>query len=318
RLFTNHFGIRFSGRIHEQIAPSVSALKGVEKESKIILNHVGYSYTGHKAEAKRKRNEALLKKAIRSDPSAYNHFTLAQHFALYKNYRKAIPHFRKALQLGGLSKKLSASLRNIYAETLIRTGKKKAAEALIAESLAAFPDQIGAYYLKYMLTSQANDIMGQIKALETIIEQYKKIRKNGKTLSSDVEIPVRDVEYRLIQTALQSEEPEYVVSHAHRLRIRPHLTYGEREILGKYFLVIGDWEHAGEQLKKIYYDQPENTMILDLLGLYYLKQKKFSAAIHYYNLYHRLKPKDEAVKRRLAGLYAKIGEVEKAEALISQ
>jgi predicted Zn-dependent protease len=150
-----------------------------------------------------------------------------------------------------------------------------------------------------------------------MIQQSYVIQKQGKSLSSDVEIPIRDLEYHLVHIGLKLESPESVEKYAHRLRVRPNLTFREREILGKYFLAIEDWKHAEEQLKTIYYDQPENTFILDLLGLFYLKQKKFSAAIHYYTLYHRLKPEDKTVKRRLAGLYAKIGEMERAEALLN-
>ncbi|NOZ74702.1 MAG: glycosyltransferase [FCB group bacterium] len=318
RLFSNHFGIRFSGRIHEQIAPSVSALSGIEKESQIILDHQGYSYSGKKADLKRKRNETLLKKAIKMEPkSAYNHYTMAQHYALYGEYKKAVSCFKKAIHIGGLPPKMTTSLQNTYAETLIRLGKSHEAQKWIEKSLAQFPNQIGAYFLQYTQANKVDSLEGQIKALEAMIEQTWLIKKHGKTLSTDVEIPIRDLEYYLIRTGMKLKEPERVERYAHRLRVRPHLTYREREILGKYFLLMGDWDRAGEQLKKIYYDQPENTTILDLLGLFYLKQKKFSAAIHYYTLFHRLKPEDKAVRRRLAGLYAKTGDVEKAEALLS-
>ncbi|RMF08462.1 MAG: glycosyltransferase [Candidatus Neomarinimicrobiota bacterium] len=318
RLFSNHFGIQFSGRIHEQIAPSIRALQGVEKSSRIVLEHLGYSYTGEKAEAKRKRNENLLKRMAKEQPdSPYAQFTLGQHFALYRQYRKAVRCFQKALNLGSLGPEMDASLKNILADTLLKLKKPTEAKRWLEESLAAFPRQIGGYYLRYKLALEQQDLWGQIKALETVLAKTVEVQKEGKSLSTDIEIPQRDLEYVLVRLGLKTDTPDYVEPYAHRLRLRPELSYRERELLGRYYLSLGDWERAEEQLKKIYHDQPENTVILDLLGLLYLKQKKFAAAIHYYTLYSRLKPKEKAAKRRLAGLYAKTGETERAKEILA-
>jgi len=319
RLFSNHFGIQFSGRIHEQIAPSVSNLGGIEKPSEIVLDHLGYSYTGKKAEAKRNRNESLLLRYVKENPkSAYAHFTLAQHYSLYKDFRKAASHFKKTMKLGGLSPKMTTSAENIYAETLIHLGKMKEAAVLIGQSINRFPNQVGAYFLKYKIAVNNKDIPGQLKMLETMVTQTNTIEQEGKTLSTDVVIPVRDLEYYILRIGMDLEAPETVEKYANRMRVRLNLSYREREVLGRYYLTVGEWDFAESQLKAIYHDQPENTIILELLGLLYLKQKKFGASIHYYTLCYRLKPNDPNLKRRLAGLYAKVGQTERAEALLEE
>src|SRR3990172_4878546 len=89
RLFRNVPGLRYSGRIHEQISPSVSALKGEEGFSNIRLLHLGYAKSSAEMQEKSRRNRTLLKKQIEDEPdNPYWHFTFAQNLILAKDYEQ--------------------------------------------------------------------------------------------------------------------------------------------------------------------------------------------------------------------------------------
>ncbi len=98
RLFTNHFGIRFDGRIHEQVVYSAKAAGAEEHKVPVILTHLGYGLEPHAQQEKNLRNRKLLEKQVGEEPAnAYVHYTLAQHYAMTDEPDKALKHFRKAL-----------------------------------------------------------------------------------------------------------------------------------------------------------------------------------------------------------------------------
>ena len=68
RLFRNLPGIEYSGRIHEQISPSASKLKGEEGFSNIKVLHLGYDKDEGEMQEKSERNFELLKRQIAQPP----------------------------------------------------------------------------------------------------------------------------------------------------------------------------------------------------------------------------------------------------------
>jgi len=128
RLFRNVPGIRYSGRIHEQISPSVAALNGKEGFSNIMLLHLGYAKDEAEMAEKSKRNYELLRKQVQDEPdNAYWHFTLAQNLILSKRYDEANEHLQQALTLGGLPKDIRCSIFNNLAEVFMHKGEPEQA-----------------------------------------------------------------------------------------------------------------------------------------------------------------------------------------------
>jgi glycosyltransferase involved in cell wall biosynthesis/Tfp pilus assembly protein PilF len=67
RVFPNFRGIRFEGRIHEQIAPSLLRLKIPMKSLEISITHHGYK-EHESVKFKLERNKTLLEAELRRDP----------------------------------------------------------------------------------------------------------------------------------------------------------------------------------------------------------------------------------------------------------
>lgn len=151
RIFRN-FGypnIKFQGKVHEQIAPSIFALGKKIDFSDIIITHLGYDQTREVMEAKVKRNYKLLLEHVNQEPTnAYAWFQLGQtlaHMGLQKEAEGAI---RFAINVGKLSAPIYASAASSLSH--ISGNKKNFDEALYwaEESLKAAPEQALALNLK--------------------------------------------------------------------------------------------------------------------------------------------------------------------------
>ena len=65
RIFRNHPEIRFSGRVHEQVRPSIEKLELEILETEIEIDHFGYKET---SDIKMKRNLEMLESELKENP----------------------------------------------------------------------------------------------------------------------------------------------------------------------------------------------------------------------------------------------------------
>ena len=87
RLFRKHHLIRFSGKIHEQIRPSIEALGLEIVDSNIVIEHFGYM---EQSAEKQVRNLQLLENQIEeNDNDVFFKYHLAQTEFSLKNFQKA-------------------------------------------------------------------------------------------------------------------------------------------------------------------------------------------------------------------------------------
>ena len=101
RLFRNHLGFRFHGRIHEHL---MRADGGTEMyllfQDDVWVRHWGYLPEPELVERKRVRNQRLLKMALREEPdSPFAHYNLGkQHVAAYE-FKEGLPFLARAIEL---------------------------------------------------------------------------------------------------------------------------------------------------------------------------------------------------------------------------
>jgi glycosyltransferase involved in cell wall biosynthesis len=68
RLFKNIDGLKFEGRIHEQITPSLVQSGARIKNSSVIIDHLGYAQDDEIIEKKKRRNLENLIKLVEEEP----------------------------------------------------------------------------------------------------------------------------------------------------------------------------------------------------------------------------------------------------------
>lgn len=99
RLFKNHEGIRYRGRIHENLS-SDHPVKIYDAAKELSIFHTGYSESSHKEKDKDKSYKALLEKEIEENPyDADNYGYLGDIYAGEQNYEKAEALYRKSMEL---------------------------------------------------------------------------------------------------------------------------------------------------------------------------------------------------------------------------
>lgn len=100
RIFRNHPQIRYRGRIHEQIRPSIEGLGLVITESNIEIMHFGYESPGND---KKLRNKKLLLADLMDEPdNGWIKYHLGQTEFALNNFYEAENYFRMAIGSQGL------------------------------------------------------------------------------------------------------------------------------------------------------------------------------------------------------------------------
>ncbi len=103
RLFPNNPGVRFNGRVHEQIEDSLTKLGYTFGNSKIVIDHLGYDVDVTVLKDKATRNLKLLIDDYRDTNSAYTAYQVANTFAIMEQTMDAERYYRKALEYSDLN-----------------------------------------------------------------------------------------------------------------------------------------------------------------------------------------------------------------------
>lgn len=146
RLFRKRDGVRYEGRIHEQIAPSIVAAGGQIAASEITILHDGYAEI---SAAKLTRNLGLLRQALTERPDdAFTLFNFGLTLASAGSFDEAADAFRRALE--STTSPLAHHLRAVswmkLAEARMQAGAWKAAGEAAERALALQPDLALARY----------------------------------------------------------------------------------------------------------------------------------------------------------------------------
>ncbi len=314
RLFTNHRGLRFSGRIHEQISPSAKKIAASERTCLVMLDHLGYSFSGIDKTRKQDRNRKMLENELLKNPAnAYNHYTLAHNYKLDNKLDAAAKHYLKALELDQFESAMQASLMNSYADTLLDLGRLAEALPFIERSLDLHKNQNAAYFLKYRVAELEHRSQDAIQALEDLALRQEQIQKQGTSISTDIEadhIVLRKTIADLYFA--QKQWPQAAKNY------QLCLDAGDKSelVLKSYFKSLEqleDWPGALDVLGKLIQLTGESPLYLNAIGTILLRMKEYQAALQTYLRLNHLQPREVTTCRKIASIYAKMGNVDKAQ-----
>jgi tetratricopeptide (TPR) repeat protein len=167
RLFLNRPEIRFEGRIHEQVSPSIARIGGRIVPSGVRVHHRGYHSRWADVPAKRGRNLRLLERQVSEhpdDPSAYLHLGMA--YAQDARHDDAIACFQTAISLNGLPATNRVVARQGLANCFLKT--QRYAEAWEECRLALGEDP--GYAITHLTGAMA---LGKLKQYEAAINQVE-------------------------------------------------------------------------------------------------------------------------------------------------
>jgi glycosyltransferase involved in cell wall biosynthesis len=151
RVFRNlgYPKIKFVGRVHEQIAPSIFQNGLSIQFSDIKILHLGYNQSREVMESKIRRNYQLLIEHVKEEPlNGYAWYQLGQTLAQMSLANEAEKAIRMAIQTKTLSKSVFASAASTLAKMVGNKGQYEEALFWAEKSLEIVPDQIYALHLK--------------------------------------------------------------------------------------------------------------------------------------------------------------------------
>ena len=317
RLFSNHAGIQFEGRIHEQITMSARKVGSKERNAGFLLMHYGYSLDKNGMRAKLERNRSLLRRIVAEENpnQAYYYFTLGQNYSSSDEVEVALECYEEALSLKQLEPNMEASLLNCTAQACFELEQFDRVEQLSKRSLKIIPMQAGAVYNLYKLAEDRGNNSETIYYLKKLLKNSKYLQNHPKQMSTDTLPPVFRVLSILGNTYLHAGEK----SLAFQTYLEAWEESGSEEILQKVIplaMELSELTTLRRILEKSVNESDSSKAKLDLLAVVYIKQQDLTKALSVYEELHLRYPEDPHVIKRLIGLYAKTGQAEKVEELI--
>ena len=158
RLFAKNPGIKFSGKIHEQIQPSLVKNDYLLVNSIVLINHIGYDISASERKLKAERNLSLLSKEYESTKSPYYAFQLANTYNIFGDIENSKKYFLIAAQSSELERSHRAFSYTSLALIAHQNHKSAEAEKLIYQSLRVFDKQPYAHYLASKISLRKGDI----------------------------------------------------------------------------------------------------------------------------------------------------------------
>ncbi len=314
RLFTNHRGIKFTGRIHEQVSPSAKKVGAAERNCQVMLDHLGYSFSGDQKAKKQARNRKILEEDVREHPeSAYTHYTLAHNYKEDGNLTAAEKHYSKALELNQFDSSMQASLLNTYADTLIDLGRLEEARVLTNRSIKLHALQNAAYFLIYKMAKQEKKNAEAIQALQVIQGHQDHLSQSGSGISTDIEVKSSMI-WKTLADLFTAEAKWVDAADAYKHCLAEAGPSGV--LLKGYFKVLEklqDWHPALEVLGELIKLEGEIPPYLHAIATILLRIEEYEAALQTFLRLDQIQPNDSTVRRKIASLYARAGELEQAE-----
>jgi len=124
RLFRNIPKHRYSGRIHERVAPAVESAGGKTGLMSTVIHHHGYRPEVVQSRGKRERNVRLLNDELREKPDdAYTLYHLGNEHFSTGDYKKARRCYQKAVQNSRDCDVFTPLAYSHLTDTLIATGR---------------------------------------------------------------------------------------------------------------------------------------------------------------------------------------------------
>lgn len=192
RLFRRHPAIRFEGKIHEQILPSIERLGGKVLCTDIVIHHWAYAASEEKKQRRAERNlRYLLTELDRNQDDPFLYFNLGMTYRELGRRYAAIHSFHYALNKddGCIKRELLGQTHLNLAKLYLESGDKTSA-AHHAQMVATFdpanplPD--------YMLATLAIE-KGRYKKAIFHLEKALRIAKGETGVFSNVELNLAQI-----------------------------------------------------------------------------------------------------------------------------
>jgi len=180
RLFRNlgYPKVKFVGRVHEQISPSLIEAGYTFAISDLKIMHLGYNVSREEMEEKVRRNYRMLIAHVQEEPlNGYAWFQLGQTLSQMQLFREAEEAIRFSIKCGDLSKTIYSSAAAALSQISGRRGDFNEALRWADAALEKSPNQIYGITLKAFALLNLNRASEAIPYFEQALQMLKQSEK---------------------------------------------------------------------------------------------------------------------------------------------
>lgn len=205
RFFKNHPDLKFEGKVHEQIDPSLKANKFQIIDSSIEIIHLGYDIAKDGKISKAKRNLELLLVEYNKSKSSYYAFQLGQTYMILGDYDQSQKFFEIALKGKDFPEEYKAFCHGHIANYELK--KHKIGNALIHIKQAMNIDKTQPYLnlIASKIFLRTNKIEEAFLALKRALEYNSFIIKNIRHSTLDIILKHEHIIYEGIYMSLTTK-----------------------------------------------------------------------------------------------------------------
>ena len=210
RLFANYHGIYFSGKVHEQIEPSLIYNGYTLIQSRILIHHIGYNVTKELKQAKAKRNLFLLLEEYENNKSPYVAFQLAMTYNVLEDEDNAGEYFKIASESGKLDRYYRAQCCSTLALYAFKNHKIVDAEKLAHYAIKIDDKQPFAQLLASKIALRKGELGNAEERCKRayVLNQY--MLYNGESFALAVVLDPEEVIYYGLTIALQNKNSQNI------------------------------------------------------------------------------------------------------------
>lgn len=162
RLFMNQPGIKFSGKVHEQIIPSLIENRYKLINSSIVIDHIGYNIPTDGKKKKAERNLAILLNEFEQNKHPYDAYQLGNTYTIIEEYEQALYYFKISAEDKKLNKTLRADSYTSMAFIYHSSGRTIEAEKNIEQSRSINPNNPYSVYLSSKIKLQKGSLAASL------------------------------------------------------------------------------------------------------------------------------------------------------------
>jgi glycosyltransferase involved in cell wall biosynthesis len=240
RLFCNIPGLKFIGKVHEQIEPSLYECGVALITSKILINHIGYNVGLEEKQNKAKRNLFLLLEDYNHGKSPYVAYQLGLTYQVLNDDENAAKYFRIASESGKLERQYRAQCFTSLAFIAHQNHKTQEAEKNIHYSIKVDDRQPFSHLLASKISLRKNElVLAEERCKRAFILNQDLLFRNQDSMFS-VLLDPEEVIYYGLTLALQNKN-------------NPNYQFYQKELHAYYFKKDGETHsRKSNTLKKLF------------------------------------------------------------------
>ncbi|NWF90420.1 MAG: glycosyltransferase [Ignavibacteriaceae bacterium] len=307
RLFPRIERIAFSGKVHEQIVPSLKENNITIRQSKILINHFGYNVSAELKKLKAARNLRLLLDEYEKSSSPYYAFQLGNTYNILDDDLNAEKFYKIAGGSSELEKTHRAQCYTFLALINHKNFKGELAERNIKLSLQLDSQQPFSYLAAAKILLRNGDMAAAEEKCKLAFLLNQKL-KNGGENSISIILNSEEIIYFGLMLAVNTKNEKYLKFYKDELFNYYNSLYGKEinytKVINKLFANSAMNIQEVNDLYKIT-NKYNLTFFLQLLS----QNPNNNQVIEVVKRFRQDHPSNVEVAKNLAKLYEEAGEI---------